>query len=61
MDNNDGGNAAKEIATAASSTGLLGCTYHTLLTLVLLYHHSACNSDTAVLLAGPLYSTKQLL
>ena len=59
--NDDGCDAVKGITTAASSTGLLGCTRLALLALVLLYHLSACDSDAAVLLVAPCYPTKRLL
>ena len=61
VDNNDGGEATKEIATAASSSGLLGSTHRALLALVLLYYHLAHDSDTAVLLLVLRYPTKWLL
>ena len=48
-DDDNSGNAIVGIATAVSSTGLLVCTRCALLALVLLYHHSARNSDAAVL------------
>ena len=60
-DDDNSGNAAKGIATTASSTGLPGRTHRDLLALILLYHHLAHNSDTTVFLAAPLYPTGRLL
>ena len=61
MDNDGGGNETKGIATATSSTGLLGCTRCALLASVLLYHHAAGDFDTAVFSAAALYPTMRLM
>ena len=61
VDDNDGGNTTKGIATTASYTGLPGCIRHVLLTLIILYHHSTRNFESVVFSAVAFYPTKRML
>ena len=61
VEDNDCGNAAEGITSATSFAGILGYTHRALLTLVLLYHHLAHDSNVAVLLLAPRYPAKQLM